>query len=467
MEARTSFESTAPWIMYPDYLAQVCSFWRCTALSSPSFWTHMDFVLSNSRIPIRGCMNRARVHAKRAGESPLQIHIAESGHSSYLNLEEFFKDSFGPVLGRMKDLELVIRSPFEATSHGLILKTLLSGCVPQNLTRFSMKSHFSQFNGFIGSSKDKSDLHKYDISLLIDLTTDHIESIFTHLTVLDMRGIFPKWTSAAYHGLVELRLSSRLYYTDDVPWNSITELELARILQASPGLRILYFQLLIKSNPMHNTPMIPVYLKDLEVLSIVSQGPSYISMYDRKTLAESIGRLLRLITPGSQPLRLTLETDSYGNDYSFGEIKNFFMRSNIVRFCARYAYPPLYELLPYMQNLQNLAFHSCGFGKGTEVFLAQGEGNPISSRFCGNSWRIHSCQMSLDTLSTIIHMCPSEKLKVFKCQIRRNPTTKFQSNGQLVHTGELSAMFPSVKFIPSTDRSDDCYDPTAGWDGLE
>ncbi|KAL5632237.1 hypothetical protein ACGC1H_000289 [Rhizoctonia solani] len=129
--------------------------------------------------------------------------------------------------------------------------------------------------------------------------------------------MFPRWTSHAYHGLVDLRLFSTS--TRDESDNKITEAQLVRILEVSPRLRILHFELKITHRPETRTAASRVRLADLEVVRVGSA-------YDDFTRIE---HLLRLLEPGPKPLHLSIQCDAPETDTEFStlETKAFFTRS--------------------------------------------------------------------------------------------------------------------------------------------
>ncbi|KAH7332598.1 hypothetical protein B0J17DRAFT_632237 [Rhizoctonia solani] len=61
---------------YPDDLARGCNLWRKYAISSRSLWCHID--LSPYKPYCARLIARAEAHVARAGEAPIELHIADN-----------------------------------------------------------------------------------------------------------------------------------------------------------------------------------------------------------------------------------------------------------------------------------------------------------------------------------------------------------------------------------------------------
>ncbi|KAH7335661.1 hypothetical protein B0J17DRAFT_629908 [Rhizoctonia solani] len=320
--------------------------------SSPSLWVHVDLAICKALHELKALVNRAQTHATRSAGLPLQIHIAEQEAPSLpFGPESYIRDILHPIIGRMEGLEFNTRGKLDEF-HNSVLQAILSGCSAQKFNKLAINSTHGQYNNFIESNRRSVVVGEEGESYLqLSLAPNDIERGFNHLSVLHLAGFFPRWTSVAYHGLVDLRLTS----PHSIFWSWIKEPDLISVLRASPALRILFLQLDITDRHPDYMPIIPVHLNHLEVLSIITDS---FWTKEEDPPAEA-GKLLRFIVPGLRPLRFIFQTIDYANDRSFEEVKNFFMRSNVLKFCSHDAYPPLDELLSHSPNLQTLVFRGC------------------------------------------------------------------------------------------------------------
>ncbi|KAH7341934.1 hypothetical protein B0J17DRAFT_715090 [Rhizoctonia solani] len=237
----------------------------------------------------------------------------------------------------------------------------------------------------------------------------------------------------AYHGLVDLRLASATRF-----WSSITEKEFIRILEASPGLQTLSFALEITNPSPDNTPVMPVVLSDLEELEVSTLqqcGPTL-----------QLGSILRLIAPGSKPLRLRLQ-DIPQEGPQLKMVQGFFKRSNLERLYVATAYPPMKELLSYIPNLTALVYDQCYDPENLDL------PNPPSDNsihnFFWELWEMKDCVLALSDFHSIIQQYPNGKPLLAGCDISRR-------SGEKVPDEELLATFPTVDF---TDLDNDPFLP--------
>ncbi|KAG8728617.1 hypothetical protein FRC11_010588, partial [Ceratobasidium sp. 423] len=98
------------------------------------------------------------------------------------------------------------------------------------------------------------------------LTESEMNYRLAGITTLHLQGVFFSWSSELYHGLVDLRLTSPINGNA----SEISQSSLLFVLSKSPGLKVLYFSLdlitpeHVEDEPMHNHPIDPVSLQDLE-----------------------------------------------------------------------------------------------------------------------------------------------------------------------------------------------------------
>ncbi|KAG8684884.1 hypothetical protein FRC11_011469, partial [Ceratobasidium sp. 423] len=139
---------------------------------------------------------------------------------------------------------------------------------------------------------------------VLRLTESEMSYRLAGVTTLHLQDVFFSRSSELYDGLVDLRLTSPI--NGNAP--QISQSSLLSVLSKSPGLKILYFSLDlitpedVDDEPIHDHPIDPVSLRDLGVVHL---STTHARNVNRSTI--HVGSLLRLLAPGSKPLRLTLE----------------------------------------------------------------------------------------------------------------------------------------------------------------
>ncbi|KAL5632211.1 hypothetical protein ACGC1H_000268 [Rhizoctonia solani] len=321
---------------YPDYLAQVCTLWRRIAISSRSLWCHID--LSPNQPYADSLVTRADTHLVRAGgELPIELHIAvkDTWHFEY---DELYR-LVSLLSGRVETLELTIGGPFRGFHHdifGLFFRQRPS------LAKLVLRSEVDYCDNFLVADSFNTTMTEDFWPLELDSTEEDIETSFAPITVLYLRGIFPWWSSTAYHGLVDLRLMSTS------TWSHIPEVPLLAILKSSPRLRVLYFGLEIHDLTAATNQVVPVVLQDLQIVKIFPD----IDTVTYTTMCP--GSLLRLLAPGTKPLQLSLEGYYIQDTTSLTELERFFARSKVTRFYTRAVFPPLNLLLRHSAHLEQV-----------------------------------------------------------------------------------------------------------------
>ncbi|KAG8705986.1 hypothetical protein FRC11_008636, partial [Ceratobasidium sp. 423] len=412
----------------PDHIALVCSRWRTIALGSASLWSRVDFHPSMCKSFFLS-LDRAQDHVSQSGEMLLDIHISGAPEES----KEGYYD--GPMEGlcrlaapRMRSLDIDLD---EFRIDGLrgrqysAIDSLFSHCSPGLLTKITT---YSKYFGFFSSG-----LTAPAAGWVMNLTVEppHLETILSSVTVMDLAGLYPPWTSRAYHGLVELRLVS--YSGDD----SIPEWQLINILKASPGLRVIQTGLNITDRVGENLN-ISVSLSDLEVLQVDSE------LFRGNNSCHL--ELVRFLTPGLQPLNFTMQCSGLQlTESSKAQAKAFLERSNITQFhadCVRYPF----ELLSSMPRLKALIMSNCKSLPmcRSDLIETSDQQNPTSV--------IHpkldvcvvlECLLALDEFRSMIQQYQTQTLIIY--------SSRFQTgiNGQEVGPEtamrELSEICPDVQ----------------------
>ncbi|CAE6440197.1 unnamed protein product [Rhizoctonia solani] len=326
---------------YLDRFVQVCSLWRTTALSTPLLWCHIDLTLYG--LYRNGFISRAFTYADRAGDLPIELHVGGKSFNDVddiYNIYDRLSMLFFVVSDRVETLKLDIPGVLEGLHH-IIFRDLFSRRA-SNLTKLVVHSRGSRNAFFCANYADAAEMDEGYGKCGLDLSEDILEDGFAPITVLHLRGIFPRWWSTAYHGLVDLRLLST------ASLSRIRETDLLRILGSSPGLRILHFELEIS----HSTPatgrVVPVHLSVLQVIKIYPRDPAH----DAGCLNPA--HLLRLLAPGSKPLRLFLGGYYQPTSGSDIELAKFFSRAKVARFCIQETFPPMRLLLRNAPHLEQV-----------------------------------------------------------------------------------------------------------------
>ncbi|CAE6417127.1 unnamed protein product, partial [Rhizoctonia solani] len=406
---------------YPGSLLHVCSHWRQVALASPTLWSHIDIVLS---LPSsQKSLSRAKIFLERAGQAPVDIHIIDKHirplrpfnglddeHSNHDNdpLRDSSDDehqkvvredpetpSFIPTIPthtRVRSIKLLIAP---SSSCGPALRQFFTNCVPGTLTKLDSRgSGPTLFTDrrirlplfpFLSGAIPLNDKHEDD---WLSVTTLHISG-----------GMCLSWSSNAFRGLTDLRLTGE---------TSISGAEFVNILKSSPKLRILKFPVvIIKALPM-NARVMPVQLDDLEILDII---------YKRLDGA-SFEAFARWIVLGKNPLRLSLWC-SLGAE----SVKNFFRRVNVTEFHARLdgrggdvgisELKPIIDLSP---GLRVLVIDACDFRFLSMDELSMEDTSVSPTRI--NTLHLQYCQsIQIDKLRRMIKTFSIHTLTMWSCGI--------------------------------------------------
>ncbi|KAL5632254.1 hypothetical protein ACGC1H_000302 [Rhizoctonia solani] len=353
--------------IYPDYLAQVCSLWRDIAISTCSLWCHLD--LSPDEPYYEELIARAERHIARAGTLPIELHIADNKNEHFRSMNRNHINLFelvSRISSRVNALEFITEDILDF-HHEVFMRLLLGR--PSNFTKFTTRRGHNYSDALIlAGSADSDELDEEFTLFQLNVTQDQIQNLFAPLTVLRLHGLFPYWSSTAYQGLVDLRLLSR----NSRPRTPIREGQFKTILASSPGLRILHFGLNILDPIPDNQQIIPVHLPELQVVKIFPLHP----------IAEANqcpSRLLRLLAPGTKPLRLSIEDYYIPGAGLEAEMERFFARSRVVRFYTRVVFPPMNLLCHHAAHLELVVLDGFESYSQDQIFFTQSQGNELAS----------------------------------------------------------------------------------------
>ncbi|KAL5632010.1 hypothetical protein ACGC1H_000137 [Rhizoctonia solani] len=423
---------------YLDLLMQVCSHWRQIVESHPSLWVHVDFVPDCGDAKL---ISKAKTHVRRAQGKPLEVHIVgtEGAKHDYSSLVELL----GSLAGSMKALELIVTEEDIGKFYSLVLKTLLLKSDPTIFTRFSLRSQREHRDIFITPSKSFAyNHHSENACLSVDISLEALERSFAALEALDLCSIFPPWNSKAYHGLVELKLTSSM----DELYSRIPEQDLITILKASPGLRILHFAMNIVSRHKGTKWNGTVVLNSLEELEI----SSWYDFQDKPAL--KVESLLRLLSPDNRPLRLMIQTLDYDSASSWQAIKSFLARSNVTKFHAKSGAPSIDELLRCMPHLTELVFSGFDLPPGfTSDKLKQAIKDSKTAEYPLISLTMRGCRIYLDRLRLMVELCPTKSLVFYNCNFRENEQGQRPMSDTKL--SQLLNRFPAIKLIKEENHS--------------
>ncbi|CAE6408428.1 unnamed protein product, partial [Rhizoctonia solani] len=197
----------AKWALYParlQTLMSTCDRWRQVIINSPFLWTHIDLKVESGYRDTT--LSEPPRHAIRTLLVPFIASIAPRVKSFVSQIDDLI--------------------PYVSA-----LAAFFDNCTPGTLETLQMFERSSPGRDLVVLD---AETEVYNRVLSVRLSEDRFEEIFRGVTALRLDFIHPthRWTSNAYHGLVELRFTS-------LRGPRITEAQLAEILKQSPGLRIL------------------------------------------------------------------------------------------------------------------------------------------------------------------------------------------------------------------------------------
>ncbi|KEP50430.1 putative F-box-like domain protein [Rhizoctonia solani 123E] len=356
LSARTS--SYPPiYMSFPEYpadtLAHVCSSWRSIAISSHSLWTHIDLSCDDEHY--KQLLDRGETYVARTGKLPLELHILDA-YRSRGPTRDALQPFLSRIAGRVGSLELCAdpELPLDGQPRH-ILQGLFYG-QPKALTKFVMRYGLQMLTSDITYCGPKScDASKRARDSLLNFPSRQIEDLLAPVKILHLYGVAPRWSSKAYCGLSDLRLSLSAY-----GMFIIDQSRFITILKSSPALQILHFDLDISlSSPMQDN-VTPVDLPDLQVLKL---SRSLLGGSGKRTWVEDF---LPLLVPGAKPFHLWIDSQADQHISAMQELEKFFARSKIVRFyyADRSGPPPINTILRHGSYLKVLLLHRQGYECG-------------------------------------------------------------------------------------------------------
>ncbi|KDN48323.1 hypothetical protein RSAG8_02915, partial [Rhizoctonia solani AG-8 WAC10335] len=421
--------------MYPETLTHVCSRWRQVAITSHALWTRIDLALHHPLGP--GLLARAKAHVDYAGKLSLDVHMIDPSRrqmalrfSEPHKFQDFDFLAFGGT--PMSTLEL-------ASYHGLydehfnFIRYCILNCAQQTLKQLVIRSDGGSHH-FIESASNPH----HPGSLQINTPEQTLENTWGSISHLRLAGLYPHWTSRAYHQLVDLRLGS-----DRLGGRApITEAQVVGILKASPGLRIFHLRLEITEPLPDDTPISAVRLDELESLNLSSPD-----------IAPS--QVLRYIIPGKKPLQLSIY------DEPTDIVEQFLRRSNVtqLRMVFWQTYPPINVLclcpnlrvlvLDVWGNIQDVNFQTTSEQGGEGILVTP---IPIHTLY------ILRCEgMALAELQQMVERHSVQELTLWSTYPKVD--SGHRPEGREAYESEVSALCPVVNYLGGRDKS-----PMEDWD---
>ncbi|EUC54416.1 hypothetical protein RSOL_047470, partial [Rhizoctonia solani AG-3 Rhs1AP] len=318
-------------------------------------------------------VGRVRERIARARGLPLDLHFVEPDIDSHpaptLASLAPLSQLLAPVSHQIRSLDCRLGKPIRTLQcpesntrrYSLVLSTFLEHITVGALERLAINQEnilpgYTSQHYFMEASESSRSHGILQVptgnTVFISKPPDALETLLFSVTNLELKGLYPRWASKAYHGLVELRLG----VFNGV---SIPETDLRVILSSSPKLRHLDLGLKITSPSPRDLHDTPVLLEELETL-----------VTGQRSL-EELGSFLRLIRPGSRPLSIYL--DKSGKCSSHPDIPRvpfdarilaFFARANVetLGIAGTYNYSQVAELLGLVPRVRVLVLNGLCLG---------------------------------------------------------------------------------------------------------
>ncbi|KAH7341350.1 hypothetical protein B0J17DRAFT_714539 [Rhizoctonia solani] len=264
------------------------------------------------------------------------------------------------------------------------------------------------------------------------------EAVLISINTMRLHAFYPFWTSKAYHGLVELRLTQRISNV------FISEAHLQGILQASPRLRIFEFGLRIV-NSVPEGSVAPVRLDHLEVLNVHTM--SY----------EFIPNFFQIVGPCSRPLHFSLSSTPNEDNprLAFNSpsiLRNFLSRTNITTVHANdFNKDEIVDILGLCPNLQVLAWD----GYNTP---AEPESSELISHPGLQSLFMIYCDVELNVFPRWINLPALKNMVFYRCTFYQDGEAEDRLDERSVRK-ELPGVNVNVTFVGG-----DAPNPIDGWE---
>ncbi|KDN43696.1 hypothetical protein RSAG8_05886, partial [Rhizoctonia solani AG-8 WAC10335] len=430
---------------YPEVLSHVCSLWRQIVLSSPSLWSHIDIytVGQSSQVPLSrssAFLARAQGHELMLKCGPVESSTPESfGHnahhpSSDWTATDFFCSAVGP---RLKSLRVDNHAP-DTTLFYSIFQGSLSHARPGILADLTIADKIPQTIRNPGDNSEGLAGWTLPPPEHFGMSQPLLDDIVQSIRILRLDGHFFPWASPAYHGLVDLRLSTTRPKRGHRPF--IQAAQLREILLACPKLRALDFGIKINGQNSQAT-LSPVPLNDLEVLNIRHLS---LVLYEE---------FLPLLAPSGRPLKLMCQTRLKEEPTPYcPALLAFFQRSKVTRlYITNRAYIDYHRYFPLEHLLINspTTLHTLGLERFNiiEHLPSRIEHLKAMSPIKLDCLCLRRCTIVTGVLQDVAIKLPAQILKLQAPEFKDTPD-------EAPIREEIGSMFPTVKWVHLAMRAE-------------
>ncbi|KAG8790329.1 hypothetical protein FRC12_012156 [Ceratobasidium sp. 428] len=358
--------------------AGVCVYWREIALSMADLWAHVDVGPDVPQTVTRYLLSLSK-------NNPIHIHAVEPV------LEGDEDDPNEYVCNRAAKTIVMMLSPHLPRVCTLEIKS------NSNDGRFvsSLLDIWFKCSGSLGSLR----------ALLIDrpevrdpiLLPRNLEGVVSALNSLRLAEVMFNWESNAYHGLVDLQM--------DFAYSgiSISMLQLASILSASPALVTLKLGWMWVENMEGQIASSPIVMGCLEVVNLVNMG------------RDDAIALLSLIT---MPVHAELSMRLWTEDRTDERLLDFFARSNITTFYCDGNYISHSWKHEFWSSLRFHTMILYGVNLGTASFVQPGA-RPTSLNLSPlpSSVTLLGCMVTFESLNCLVIESATRDLRLEQCTV--------------------------------------------------
>ncbi|KAG8750873.1 hypothetical protein FRC12_012715 [Ceratobasidium sp. 428] len=277
---------------------------KYVVINAPSLWTHIDLLFGGPHEAVH--VHHARSYLQYSGQSSLYVHAANFGTTEY--------QSERAIRVLAPHAQRIVSVSFHVVPR--LAKELVLGLFDNTAAPYQTEMFCLNDRDCITIGED------IDRNFYRELFDGRLDKFLEPLQTVVLKGPVPPFQSVALRGLTVLKLSGC-----ETTTSRPTLLQLIGVLAACPELRVLtliYCQFDIKSK----VPIEPVPLPKLELLDL------------RRAYAGELLGILSCITPGSNPLTLSMWGDPFMHEAGTIQLSNFINQSNVTRLYLESLYFP-------------------------------------------------------------------------------------------------------------------------------